>query len=176
MKRLVQRIGRANHRYDTPSRALLVPANRFEIIECRAALDAVLSGDLDKDAARDNPLDVLCQHILHRACAGPFLADDLFAEVITAGPFNTLTRAQFDRCLDFCATGGYALRAYDRWQRLAQTDGRWHLRDPRSTRSIRMNIGTIVEVETLKVRNRRKLRRHAHPRRHLPDRWSNRPL
>ena len=39
--RILQRIGRANHRLDEPSRAYLVPANRFEILECRAALDAV---------------------------------------------------------------------------------------------------------------------------------------
>ena len=41
VRRLVQRIGRANHRYDAPSRALMVPANRFEVIECHAALSAV---------------------------------------------------------------------------------------------------------------------------------------
>ncbi len=39
--RLMQRIGRANHRLDEPSRAVLVPANRFEVLECRAALEAV---------------------------------------------------------------------------------------------------------------------------------------
>ncbi|MEM8658364.1 MAG: DNA ligase-associated DEXH box helicase, partial [Pseudomonadota bacterium] len=41
-----------------------------------------------------------------------------------------------------------------RWQRLMQRDGLWSLRDPRATRGIRMNIGTIVEVETLSVRTR----------------------
>ena len=45
--RLVQRIGRANHRLDEPSAALLVPANRFEVLECNAARDAVLAGELD---------------------------------------------------------------------------------------------------------------------------------
>ena len=39
--RLMQRIGRANHRLDEPSRGVLVPANRFEVLECRAAIDAV---------------------------------------------------------------------------------------------------------------------------------------
>src|SRR5690606_8115299 len=38
--RLAQRIGRSNHRMDEPSRAILVPANRFEVLECRAALEA----------------------------------------------------------------------------------------------------------------------------------------
>ncbi|MEM9792808.1 MAG: DNA ligase-associated DEXH box helicase, partial [Pseudomonadota bacterium] len=143
-----------NHRYNTPSRALLVPANRFEVIECRAALEAVFEKDLDRDPERNAPLDVLCQHILLTACSGPFEADALFAEVRKSGSYADLTRADFDACIDFCATGGYALRAYDRWQRLMLRDGRLSLRDPRSARGIRMNIGTIVEVETLSVRTR----------------------
>ena len=41
--RLMQRIGRANHRLDEPSRAVLIPANRFEVLECRVAIDAIAS-------------------------------------------------------------------------------------------------------------------------------------
>lgn len=153
VKRLVQRIGRANHRYNAPSRALIVPANRFEVLECRAALDAVLERDLDGSGPRIAPLDVLCQHILCLACSGPFEADALYDEVRLAGPFADLTRAVFDRCIEFCATGGYALRAYDKWQRLKEgPDGVWGLRDPRAARSIRMNLGTIVAAETLGVK------------------------
>jgi len=156
VKRLVQRIGRANHRYNAPSKALLVPANRFEVVECLAALQAVKDRDLDGEPRGPGPRDVLCQHILIRACAGAFDADDLYAEVASAGAYATLTRAEFDACLEFCATGGYALRAYDQWQRLKQRpDGLWHLRDPRSPRLIRMNIGTIQDTDTLKVRMRR---------------------
>ncbi|MFV0383544.1 ligase-associated DNA damage response DEXH box helicase [Paracoccus sp. (in: a-proteobacteria)] len=154
VKRLVQRIGRANHRYNAPSRARIVPANRFEVIECVAALQAVAERDLDGDPRGPGPLDVLCQHILLTACAGPFDADALFAEVASAGPYRALTRADFDACMDFAATGGYALRAYDRWQRLMQRDGMWRLRDPRSARDLRMNIGTIVDAGLLKVRMR----------------------
>ncbi|TMV15153.1 ligase-associated DNA damage response DEXH box helicase [Arenibacterium halophilum] len=156
VKRLVQRIGRANHRYNAPSKALLVPANRFEVVECIAALQAVAAGDLDGEPRGPGPRDVLCQHILIRACAGPFDADDLFAEVASTGAYATLSRAQFDDCLEFCATGGYALAAYDRWQRLVQRpDGLWQLRDPRTAQRIRMNIGTIQDTDTLKVRLRR---------------------
>ena len=153
VKRLVQRIGRANHRYNAPSKALLVPANRWEIVECHAALDAVREGTLDGDTIPHGPRDVLCQHILITACAGPFDADALYAEVVTAGAYAGLTRPAFDACLEFCATGGYALRAYDRWQRLIQQpDGLWRLRDPRAATSIRMNVGTIMDTDTLKVR------------------------
>jgi ATP-dependent Lhr-like helicase len=155
VKRLIQRIGRANHRYNAPSRALLVPANRFEIVECVAALAAARDHDLDGEPRGRGPRDVLCQHILIAACAGPLDADDLFAEFRTAGAYADLTRAEFDACLDFCATGGYGLRAYDRWRRLQQRpDGLWQLRDPRAARRIRMNLGTIQDSDTLKVRLR----------------------
>lgn len=155
VKRLVQRIGRANHRYNAPSKALLVPANRFEVIECRAALEAARDHDLDGDPRGAGPRDVLCQHILIRACAGPFIATELYEEVVTTGAYTGLSRADFDACLDFCATGGYALRAYDQWQRLICRDGLWQLRDPRAARLIRMNIGTIQDADLVKVRMQR---------------------
>ena len=153
VKRLVQRIGRSNHRYNAPSRALVLPANQFEIIECTAALDAVRDEDLDGEPKRKAPLDVLCQHIMIAACSGPFNADELFKEIRSAGPYGRLSRTDFDDCLRFCATGGYALRAYDRWRRLMQNgSGKWRLRDPRTARAVRMNAGTIVGTEMLGVR------------------------
>jgi ATP-dependent helicase Lhr and Lhr-like helicase len=152
VKRLVQRIGRANHRYNAPSKALILPANRWEVVECQAALDAVRARDLDGTPRGPGPRDVLCQHILIVACAAPFDANALFAEVTQAGSYATLSRPEFDACLDFCATGGYALRAYDKWQKLMLRDGLWSLRDPRTAPMIRMNIGTITDTETLKVR------------------------
>ena len=154
IKRLVQRIGRANHRYNAPSKALLVPANRFEVVECQAAMDAARARTLDGEPRGPGPRDVLCQHILATACAGAFAADSLYAEVMTAGPYAALTRAEFDDCLTFVATGGYALRAYDRWQRLMLRGGLWGLRDPRTAAVIRQNLGTIIDIETLKVRLR----------------------
>ncbi|CAN0593768.1 unnamed protein product, partial [Ectocarpus sp. 12 AP-2014] len=144
--------------YNAPSKALIVPANRFEIVECVAALWAARAHELDGDPRTAGPRDVLCQHILIHACRGPFCADALFDILRSAGSYASLTRAQFDACLDFVATGGYALRTYDRWQRLKQrTDGLWELRDPRATRHIRMNLGTIQDTDTLKVqlKNRR---------------------
>ena len=156
VKRLVQRIGRANHRYNAPSKALLVPANRFEVVECVAALEAVRAGDLDGEPRGRGPRDVLCQHILIAAAAGPFDADALFEQMRSVGAYADLTRPEFDACLDFCATGGYALRAYDKWKRLQQrADGMWQLRDPRAAQRIRMNIGTIQDTDTLKVRLKR---------------------
>ena len=153
VKRLVQRIGRANHRYNAPSKARLVPANRFEVLECIAALEAVRAHDLDGDHRGEGPRDVLCQHIMIAACAGPFDASALFDQIISSGNYVRLKRVAFDDCLDFCATGGYALKAYDKWQRLLlNSDGTWQLRDPRAAQRIRMNIGTIQDSDRLKVK------------------------
>src|SRR5262245_4597782 len=110
--RLLQRIGRANHRMDQPSKGVLVPANRFEVLECRAALDAIAENAQDTPPARTGALDVLAQHILGSACGEPFLADDLYAEVTGAAPYAGLARSDFDAAIDYVATGGYALKAY----------------------------------------------------------------
>jgi ATP-dependent helicase Lhr and Lhr-like helicase len=153
--RLLQRIGRANHRLDQPSRALLVPANRFEVLECRAALEAVKARSLDGDPPRPGGLDVLSQHILGTACAGPFSADDLYREIISAFPYKALTRKDFDRTLDFVATGGYALKSYERYRRLSlDKEGFYRVAHIAHVKRYRMNVGTIVEAPVLKVRLR----------------------
>ena len=151
--RLVQRIGRSNHRYDEPSRALLVPGNRFEFLECRAAMDAVAAGELDGAGTHPGGLDVLAQHLWGRACAGPFQADEFFAEVRRAAPYAGLARADFDDVLSFVATGGYALRAYDRFKRLVRgDDGAYALTASSDARRYRMNLGVIVDAPMIKVR------------------------
>ena len=151
--RLLQRIGRANHRLDEPSRALLVPANRFEVLECKAALDALRAGELDGDPPRPGGLDVLAQHVLGTACAAPFDPADLYAEVITASPYADLDRETFDAVVEFVRTGGYALKVYDRFQRIRpNAEGRLEVADKRVAQSYRMNVGTIVEAVTVKVR------------------------
>lgn len=158
--RLLQRTGRSNHRLDMPSEALLVPSNRFEVLECQAALMAAAENSQDTDYPMVRKLDVLAQHILCRACAGPFHPDTLFSEVTSTWPYRMLMRNDFDRAVDYVATGGYALKAYERHAKLRlQADGMLRLAHPRLALSYRLNMGTIVEDEMLKVRFARVARR-----------------
>jgi ATP-dependent helicase Lhr and Lhr-like helicase len=151
--RLMQRIGRANHRLDEPSRAVLVPANRFEVLECAVAIDAIAENAQDTPPLRTGALDVLAQHVLGRACGEPFPSDELYDEVRTAAPYANLTRADFDDVVDFVATGGYALRTYERFARIKQDkQGRWRVANPKVRQSYRLNVGTIVEEPMLKVK------------------------
>jgi ATP-dependent helicase Lhr and Lhr-like helicase len=151
--RLLQRIGRANHRLDEASEAVIVPGNRFEYLEARAALDAVEAGELDQEVFRAGALDVLAQHVMACACMAPFREEDLLAEVRSALPYSALTEELFGRVLEYIATGGYALKAYERFRRLTRdADGMWRVSHPQYIQQHRMNAGIIVEATMLTVR------------------------
>ena len=150
--RLLQRIGRANHRMDEASHAVVVPGNRFEYLESLAARDAVEAGELDVDNFRSGSVDVLAQHIMACASAEPFTADAMFAEVRSSAPYAGLPRAEFERTLAFVESGGYSLRAYDRYKRLTKVDGVYRVTHPRMALQHRLNSGTIVEAAALNVK------------------------
>ncbi|WP_420030911.1 ligase-associated DNA damage response DEXH box helicase [Sphingomonas flavescens] len=158
--RLLQRIGRANHRLDEPSKGIVVPGNRFEYLEARAALDAVEDGELDPEIFRPGALDVLAQHILAMAVSAPFQQDELLAEIRSAAPYAGLKQETFEETLNFIATGGYALKAYDRFRRLVpEPGGMWRIARPQIAQQHRLNAGVIVEqpLMTVRFRNGRKL-------------------
>ncbi|MBK8197229.1 MAG: ligase-associated DNA damage response DEXH box helicase [Acidobacteria bacterium] len=151
--RLIQRIGRANHRMDEASKAILVPTNRFEVLECRAAEAAVEAGEIDGEGARLGALDILAQHIMGRACGEGFRLDELHDEIRRAAPYAELDWETYERIVDFVATGGYALKTYDRFHRIVRrSDGLWAARTPRDKQAHRMNVGAIVEAPMLSVR------------------------
>ncbi|KGD86376.1 helicase [Rhizobium sp. YS-1r] len=151
--RLAQRIGRSNHRMDEPSKAILVPANRFEVLECQAALDANYLGAQDTPPVGEGALDVLAQHVLGMACAEPFDPVELYEEIRTASPYAGLSWEMFERIVDFVATGGYVLRSYERYAKIRKTkDGRWRISNPQVAQQYRLNLGTIVEATELNVR------------------------
>ena len=151
--RLLQRIGRANHRLDQPSRALLVPGNRFEFLEATAAKDAVDEGQRDGEDFRPGGLDVLAQHVMACACAAPFHEGALLAEIRASLAYAWVDDEVFARVLAFVENGGYALKAYDKFKRITRdADGVWRLSHPEQAARHRMNAGIIVDSEMLEVR------------------------
>jgi ATP-dependent Lhr-like helicase len=155
VSRLLQRIGRSNHKVDVPSKAFLVPANRFEVLECRAAMAAIADKQLDGDVPLPGSQDVCIQWIMTCACSEPVTPEALYAVVRRSWSYRYLTFAQFEALFRFVIDGGYVLRAYDRWHRLVETDdGRWTPASPAMVKRHRQNIGVIVEAGKLKVRKR----------------------
>ena len=153
--RLLQRIGRANHRLDQPSRALLVPGNRFEFLEATAAKEAVDEGKRDGEDFRPGGLDVLAQHVMGCACAAPFDEDALLTEIRSSLAYAWVDEEVWQRCLTFVATGGYALKAYDKFKRIVRDkEGTWRLSHPEQAARHRLNAGIILDGEMLDVRFR----------------------
>ena len=153
--RLLQRIGRANHRLDQPSRAILVPGNRFEFLEATAAKDAVDEGQRDGEDFRPGGLDVLAQHVMACACAAPFDEKELLAEVRSSLSYAWVDEAVWQRVLGFVENGGYSLRAYDKFKRIVRDrNGVWRLSHPEHAARHRLNAGIIVDSEMLTVRFR----------------------
>ncbi len=151
--RLAQRIGRANHRMDEPSRAVLIPSNRFEVLECQAALAASRRGEQDTPPLRKGALDVLAQHVLGLACAEPLDLNDIYDEIRSSQTYRHLDWETFEKVVDFVATGGYALKSYDQYAKLRKgKDGLWRIVHPKIAQQYRLNVGTIVEAPKLKVR------------------------
>ena len=153
--RLLQRIGRANHRLDQPSRAILVPGNRFEFLEATAAKEAVDEGQRDGEDFRPGGLDVLAQHVMACVCATPFREEELLAEIRSALPYAWVDAEVWRRVLHFVETGGYALKAYDRFRRIVRDrTGQWRLTHPDHAARHRLNAGIILDAEMLDVRFR----------------------
>ncbi|MCA1654063.1 MAG: ligase-associated DNA damage response DEXH box helicase [Sphingomicrobium sp.] len=151
--RLLQRIGRANHRLEEPSKGMIVPGNRFEYLEARAALDAIDDREFDPDIFRPGTIDTLAQHIMAIACAGPFDEAELLAEIQSAAPYAGVTHEVFARVLNYIATGGYALKAYDKFRRLVPDGpGRWRITKPAVALQHRLNAGIIVDNPMMDVR------------------------
>lgn len=152
ISRLLQRIGRSNHRFGEPSKAILVPASRFEVLECNACISGILANDLDGNIREEGGLDVLSQHIVGMACSAPFEPELLYKEIIKAKPYWELSWQDFIDVLSFVRDGGYALKAYEQHKRLVpHKNGGLTIRNEKHAQRYRMNVGTIVEATNLRV-------------------------
>ncbi|WP_229681122.1 ligase-associated DNA damage response DEXH box helicase [Alteromonas lipolytica] len=157
VSRLLQRIGRANHRFDEASQALLVPANRFEALECQAAIDAIAQGARDGASVQSGAMDIIPQFIINCACSAAVTPQELYQQILNAAPYQGLSEDEFNQLWQFSVDGGYALQAYERYQRLTeQDDGSYKPASLRVVQRHRQNIGTIVEAGKLKVKRIRR--------------------
>ena len=157
VSRLLQRIGRSNHRMDEPSQALLVPSNRFDALECASALEAIARGELDGELLQEGSLDILPQYMMNCACSAPFDANALYHEITSAYAYRNVSRDMFDKLLQFTIDGGYALKHYERFRRLeVNEENRYAVSERRVANSHRQNIGVITDSGKLKVKRLRK--------------------
>jgi ATP-dependent Lhr-like helicase len=153
VSRLLQRIGRSNHRMDEPSKAMLVPANHFEVLECLAAIHAIDANRLDGEPMLPGSADVIVQYIINCACSAPVVETALYDEILNAPPYQGVTPELFGKLFQFAVNGGYVLKHYERYARLVPAeDGHgWQIASRMMAMRHRQNIGVIIEAARLRV-------------------------
>jgi ATP-dependent Lhr-like helicase len=161
VSRCLQRMGRAGHSVDVPTRGLLLAATPGELAGGIVTAEGARAGRVEPLAAVRAPLDVLCQQLIGMACAGECTPDDSFDLIRRAGPMADLTRFDFDDCLAFLAgelaapPGAYEPEpgSSPRWTapRIWKKSGYFGVKNGRIPRWFRTNVGTISSEESVRV-------------------------
>ncbi|HWH32256.1 MAG TPA: DEAD/DEAH box helicase, partial [Egibacteraceae bacterium] len=100
VSRGLQRIGRAGHQVGEPSRGVVFPKYRGDLIECAVVVRRMLDGQIEQTRYPRNPLDVLAQQIVAMASIQDVRVADVHDIVRRAAPFAELSREQLDGVLD----------------------------------------------------------------------------
>ncbi|HMR10460.1 MAG TPA: DEAD/DEAH box helicase, partial [Polyangiaceae bacterium] len=96
----MQRVGRAGHAVGQPSRGVLFPKHRGDLLPTATVVELMEAARVESTRYPRNPLDVLAQHIVATAAMDDISADALFSLVRQAAPFAELPRESFDGVLD----------------------------------------------------------------------------
>ena len=153
VNRLIQRIGRSGHSFNQVSKASLIPTNKFEVIECNAAINLIKSNKLDRMDLPLGALEVLAQFLVGLTLSEPLEPKSTFKMVVKAFPYRKLTEEEFNEALDFVSTGGYSLKSYGKFHQIIKgVDGMYRPSSNKLKTIWRMNVGTIVESVNIKVK------------------------
>jgi ATP-dependent Lhr-like helicase len=96
----MQRIGRSGHTIGQPSKGIIVPKYRGDLVACAAVTRAMHEGQIESIRYPRNPLDVLAQQIVAMVAMEAWDVDELFQAVRSAAPFAELSRSIFEGVLD----------------------------------------------------------------------------
>ena len=122
----LQRIGRAGHQVGEPSKGVIFPKYRGDLLECAVVTRRMLDGEIEPTVIPRNPLDVLAQQLVATAAERKWQVEDLFGLVRRAENFADLGRDTFEATLGMLA-GHYPgdefaeLRPRVIWDRTAGT-------------------------------------------------------
>ena len=153
VNRLIQRIGRSGHSYNKISKASLIPTNKFELLECHAALNLIKNYHLDTMKLSSGALEVLAQFLVGLSISEPLDPNIVFKVIKKAFPYRCITLEEFSEALEFVSTGGYSLKGYGKFHQLVKgIDGKYRPVNSMLKTIWRMNVGTIVEAINIRVK------------------------
>jgi ATP-dependent Lhr-like helicase len=102
----LQRVGRAGHQVGAPSKGVIFPKYRGDLLECAVVTRRMHEGAIEETRIPRNPLDVLAQQVVAMTVMDRWTGDELLTTVTRAAPFETLTREVLDGVLGMLA-GAY---------------------------------------------------------------------
>jgi ATP-dependent Lhr-like helicase len=150
--RFIQRAGRSGHSPGATSRIYFVPTNSLEIIEGSALRAAVEQRWLEDRIPYVRSFDVLIQYLVTLAVSDGFNADQIFAEVKSTYCYRSITRAEFDWCINFIVTGGSSLKGYNEFHKVVFEEGLYKVTSKAIAMRHRLGIGTIVSDSMMQVK------------------------
>jgi ATP-dependent Lhr-like helicase len=121
----LQRIGRAGHQVDAPSRGVIFPKYRGDLLEAAVVVERMHAGAIETTTVPRNPLDVLAQQLVAMTVMEPWTVDELHATVTRAMPYESLSREALEGVLAMLA-GAYPsdefaeLKARVTWDRVTE--------------------------------------------------------
>jgi ATP-dependent Lhr-like helicase len=122
----LQRVGRAGHRVGEPSKGIIFPKFRGDLLEAAVVTGRMHDGAIETTTLPRNPLDVLAQQLVAMAVGERWTVEELLATVTRAAPFETLSREALEAVLGMLA-GAYPsdefaeLKARVTWDRGTDT-------------------------------------------------------
>ncbi len=126
----LQRVGRAGHQVGAPSKGVIFPKYRGDLLEVAVVTRRMHEGAIEATKIPRNPLDVLAQQLVAMTVMDRWTGDDLLRTITKAAPYETLTRDVLDGVLGMLA-GAYPsdefaeLKPRMVWDRVTDTiDGR----------------------------------------------------
>jgi ATP-dependent Lhr-like helicase len=102
----LQRVGRAGHQVGAPSKGVIFPKYRGDLLEAAVVARRMHEGAIEETTLPRNPLDVLAQQIVAMTVMDPWPVDELLATVVRAAPYETLSREVLEGVLGMLA-GAY---------------------------------------------------------------------
>ena len=148
--RLLQRVGRAGHGPGRVRRGLVFTDSPADLLEAVVTCASGRAAQCEPLQVPSHPLDVLCQQIAGMTAAATWSADDLYDAARRSHPYRDLTRKDFDDCLAYLRGLGRDGRP---WlpPRLRGEPDALAIRDERTARLLRRNLGTILAEERAQV-------------------------
>ncbi|MEM9846359.1 MAG: ligase-associated DNA damage response DEXH box helicase [Bacteroidota bacterium] len=150
--RFMQRAGRSGHQPGATSKIYFVPTHSLELIESAALREAIKDQEVENRTPYIRSFDVLIQYLVTLAVSDGFEADTIYREIRQTFSFHSVSKEEWQWCLNFITTGGPSLKAYDEHHKVVIEEGKYKVTSRKIAMRHRLSIGTIVGETSLHVK------------------------